>query len=87
MEEEAAGVLATSLCLDGEDIENAASMFESSCCKFGGQGILAVLLEARNYTTKEDLLAYHKTHVSQILFRNGGKKTTVKLSGSEPIRP
>ena len=40
-EEEAAGVLATSLCLDGEDIENAASMFESSCCKFGGQGILA----------------------------------------------
>ena len=36
--------------------------------------ILAVLLEAGNYTTEEDLLAYSKTHVSQILFRNGGKK-------------
>ena len=35
-EGEAAGVLATSLSLDGEEIENAASMFESSCCKFGG---------------------------------------------------
>ena len=30
---EAAGVLATSLPLDGEEIENAASKFESCCCK------------------------------------------------------
>ena len=31
MEGEAAGVVAMSLSLDGEEIENAASMFESSC--------------------------------------------------------
>ena len=33
---------------------------------------MGVLLEAGNYSIKEDLLAYHKTHVRQILFPNGG---------------
>ena len=37
MEGEAAGVVAMSLSLDGEEIENAASMFESSCESMAGR--------------------------------------------------